>query len=167
MNPSGKCSGGIFCCVFRLYLIGICQSLALSVICHANASSPKGRAKKPEGTAHLTNQVDLHTDLFACCSFRHGLCRATFLREEGFGFACKPTCLSLWERCRAATERAGSLFEGAECRFAARLREQPTNPDESGYLLYKLVRVSPSQSFASQMPALPKGEPRSWCEPHT
>ena len=23
------------------------------------------------------------------------------------------TCLSLWERCRAATERAGSLFEGA------------------------------------------------------
>ena len=52
-------------------------------------------------------------DLFACCSFRHGLRRATFLREEGFGFPHKPTCLSLWERCRAATERAGSLFEGA------------------------------------------------------
>ena len=52
-------------------------------------------------------------DLLACCSFRHGLRRATFLREEGFGFPHSPTCLSLWERCRAATERAGSLFEGA------------------------------------------------------
>ena len=48
-------------------------------------------------------------DLPACCSFRHGLRRATFLREEGFGFPRSPTCLSLWERCRAATERAGSL----------------------------------------------------------
>ena len=52
-------------------------------------------------------------DLPVCCSFRHGLRRATFLREEGFGFPRSPTCLSLWERCRAATERAGSLFEGA------------------------------------------------------
>ncbi len=82
------------------------QRAALSVICFANASSPKGRAKKPVRTAHLTNQVDLHTDLPACCSFRHGLRRATFLREEGFGFTRNPTCLSLWERCRAATERA-------------------------------------------------------------
>ena len=39
--------------------------------------------------------------------------RATFLREEGFGFPHNPPCLSLWERCRGATERAGSLFEGA------------------------------------------------------
>ena len=52
-------------------------------------------------------------DLPACCSFRHGLRRATFLREEGFGFPRNPPCLSLRERCRAATERAGSLFEGA------------------------------------------------------
>ena len=35
-------------------------------------------------TARLTNQVDSHTDLLACCSFRHGLRRATFLKEEGF-----------------------------------------------------------------------------------
>ena len=54
-----------------------------------------------------------HADLPVCCSFRHGLRRATFRREEGFGFLRSPTCLSLWERCRAATERAGSLFEGA------------------------------------------------------
>ena len=73
------------------------------------------------------------------------------------------TCLSLWERCRAATERAGSLVRELDCRFAARLREQPTSPDESGYLLYEFASVSPSQSFASQMPALPKGEPRIRC----
>ena len=167
-----------------------CPRAALSVICFANASSPKGRAEKPVRTAHLTHQSKPHADLFACCSFRHGLRRATFLREEGFGFphnpnlslplgemsrsdregwlplrgswicrrqrlrefyksdkirmrfdlirtcqcaapsvtACavppssgrkalvfrtNPTCLSLWERCRAATERASSLFEGA------------------------------------------------------
>ena len=90
-----------------------CQRAALSVICFANASSPKGRAEKPVRTAHLTNQSKPHANLFACCSFRHGLRRATFLREEGFGFPHSPTCLSLWERCRAATERAGSLFEGA------------------------------------------------------
>ena len=28
-------------------------------------------------------------------------------------FRAIQTCLSLWERCRAATERAGSFFEGA------------------------------------------------------
>ena len=28
-------------------------------------------------------------------------------------FRANQTCLSLWERCRAATERAGSFFEGA------------------------------------------------------
>ena len=38
----------------------------------------------------LTNQADFDTDLFVCCSFRHGLRRATFLREEGFGFPRKP-----------------------------------------------------------------------------
>ena len=87
-----------------------CLRAALSVICFANASSPKGRAKKPVRTAHLTNQSKPHADLFVCCSFRHGLRRATFLREEGFGFAHKPTCLSPWERCRAATERARLLL---------------------------------------------------------
>ena len=60
-----------------------------------------------------THEICPDADLPACCSFRHGLRRATFLREEGFGFPHSPPCLSLWERCRAATERAGSLFEGA------------------------------------------------------
>ena len=63
-----------------------------------------------EGEPH---QAISCADLSACCSFRHGLRRATFLREEGFGFPHNPPCLSLWERCRGATERAGSLFEGA------------------------------------------------------
>ena len=49
---------------------------------------------------------ELDANLLACCSFRHGLRRATFLREKGFYLARNPTCLSLWERCRAATERA-------------------------------------------------------------
>ena len=151
-----------------------CPRAALSVICFANASSPKGRAEKPVRTMRLTNQSRPHADLPAGCSFRHGLRRDTFLREEGFGFPRSPnlslplgemsrsdregwnqltwffrfaltricqcaalsvicsanasspkgraekpvriflllrtiqTCLSLWERCRAATERAGT-----------------------------------------------------------
>ena len=36
-----------------------------------------------------THQADSHADLPARCSFRHGLRRATFLREEGFGFSHK------------------------------------------------------------------------------
>ena len=63
-------------------------------------------------------------------------------------------------------ELAPSLRE-LGCRLAARLREQPARPDESGELSYEFVSVLPSQSFASQMPALPKGEPRSWCEPQS
>ena len=56
----------------------------------ANASSPKGRAEKPVRTAHMPHQVNSCADLPACCSFRHGLRRATFLREEGFGFPRNP-----------------------------------------------------------------------------
>ena len=41
------------------------------------------------------------------------------------------TRLSLWERCRAATERAGSLVRELACRLAARLRE-----------FYKLARYA-------------------------
>ena len=67
---------------------------------------------KTEGV--LSDVQDMHqiyskAYLFACCSFRHGLRRATFL-----------------------------------LRFAG----------------YELVAFLPSQSFAPQMPALPKGEPR-------
>ena len=68
----------------RFALIQTCSRLALSVICCANASSPKGRAEKPVRTGSLTNQGSSDADLFACCSFRHGLRRATFLKEEGF-----------------------------------------------------------------------------------
>ena len=42
---------------FFFFLIRTCQRAALSVICPANASSPKGRAKKPVRTVRLTNQV--------------------------------------------------------------------------------------------------------------
>ena len=138
--------------------------LALSVICFANASSPKGRAEKPVRTGSLTNQGDFDADLFACCSFRHGLRRATFLREEGFCLAHKPTCLSLWERCRAATERAGSLMRELSCRLAARLREFcQIDKIRMRFALLQICQCLPSQSFAAQMPALPKGEPRSRC----
>ena len=82
-----------------------CSRAALSVICFANASSPKGRAEKPVRTAHLTNQSKPHANLFACCSFRHGLRRATFLREEGFGFPHKPNLsLPLGEMSRSDRE---------------------------------------------------------------
>ena len=53
----------------------------------------------------LTNQADFDTDLFVCCSFRHGLRRATFLREEGFGFPRKPNLsLPLGEMSRSDRE---------------------------------------------------------------
>ena len=45
--------------------------------------SPSGRAKKLVRTAILINQAISCADLPACCSFRHGLRRATFLKEEG------------------------------------------------------------------------------------
>ena len=77
----------------------------LSVICFANASSPKERAKKLVQAESLTNQGDFDTDLFVCCSFRHGLRRATFLREEGFGFPRKPNLsLPLGEMSRSDRE---------------------------------------------------------------
>ena len=69
--------------LFRFALIRTCQCAAISVICFANASSPKGRAEKPVQAESLTNQGDFDTDLFVCCSFRHGLRRATSLWEGG------------------------------------------------------------------------------------
>ena len=88
----------------RFALIRTRQRAALSVICFANASSPKGRAKKPVRAVHLTNQKNSHTDLLACCSFRHGLRRATFLREEGFCFAQSNLSLPLGEMSRSDRE---------------------------------------------------------------
>ena len=91
--------------LFKFALIRICPRAALSVICFANASSPKGRAEKPVRTAHLTNQSKPHADLSVCCSFRHGLRRATFLREEGFGFPRNPNLsLPLGEMSRSDRE---------------------------------------------------------------
>ena len=89
----------------RFALIRTCQRAALSVICFANASSPKGRAEKPVRTAHMPHQVNSCADLPACCSFRHGLRRATFLKEEGFGFPRSPNLsLPLGEMSRSDRE---------------------------------------------------------------
>ena len=91
--------------LFKFALMQTCPRAALSVICFANASSPKGRAEKPVRIAHLTHQSKPHADLFVCCSFRHGLRRATFLREEGFGFPHNPNLsLPLGEMSRSDRE---------------------------------------------------------------
>ena len=88
----------------------------------------------------------------------YGVC--VFFLEHGFVYAqtklVSPSGRDVAQRQRG---QAPSLRE-LGCRLAARLREQPARPDES----YEFVSVLPSQSFAPQMPALPKGEPRSWCE---
>ena len=92
-------------------------------------------------------------------------------REAGANFfllRAVQTCLSLWERCRGATERAGSLVRELDCRFAARLREFVRLADTHEICSkVHLLACLPSQSFASQMSALPKGEPRRRSEPHT
>ena len=55
-----------------------------------------------------THQADSHADLPARCSFRHGLRRATVLREEGFGFPHNPNLsLPLGEMSRS--DREGRL----------------------------------------------------------
>ena len=89
----------------RFALMQTCLRAALSVICFANASSPKGRAEKPVRTARLTNQGNSGTNFLACCSFRHGLRRATFLREEGFCLTRSPNLsLPLGEMSRSDRE---------------------------------------------------------------
>ncbi len=92
LPPRGKTEG--VCQIgkirIRFTLRRTCSRAALSVICFANTSSPRGRAEKPVRTVHLINQEDCDTDLLARCSFRHGLRRATFLREEGLVFPILP-----------------------------------------------------------------------------
>ena len=108
--PQAKTEGAAgYLSRIRLFLAQTCPRAALSVICFANASSLKGRAEKPERTAHLTNQSRPDADLPACCSFRHGLRRATFLREEGFGFSRNPT-LSLPSGEMSRSDREGWLL---------------------------------------------------------
>ena len=81
---------------------------------------------KTEGV--LSNWQDTHeicpdADLFACCSFRHGLRRATFLREEGFGFPRSPNLsLPLGEMSRSDREGRLPLRGSWICR-RQRLRE--------------------------------------------
>ena len=108
LPPCGKTEGVLQIDKIRMRfaLIRICQCVALSVICFANASSPKGRAEKPVQAESLTNQGDFDTDLFVRCSFRHGLRRAIFLREEGFGFPRKPN-LSLPPGEMSRSDREG------------------------------------------------------------
>ena len=152
---------------------------------------PKGEPRSRCEPQSLTHQANSCADLPACCSFRHGLRRATFLREEGFVYAqtklVSPFGRDVAQRQRGLApsyaqtklvspsgrdvaqrhrEQAPSLRE-LGCRLAARLREQPARPDELGELLYEFISVLPSQSFAPQMPALPKGEPRCRCEPQS
>ena len=107
LPPCGKTEGVLQIGKIRMKfdLIRTCPRAALSVICLANASSPKGRAEKPVRIAHLPHQSKPHADLFVCCSFRHGLRRATFLREEGFGFPHNPNLsLPLGEMSRSDRE---------------------------------------------------------------
>ena len=80
-----------------------------SLICSANASSPKGRAEKAVRAAHLTHHANSCADLPAYCSFRHGLRRATFLREEGFGFP-RSLNLSLPPGEMSRSDREGFIF---------------------------------------------------------
>ena len=64
LPPCGKTEGVLQIDKIRMRfaLVQTCSRAALSVICPANASSPKGRAEKPVRTVRLTNQVDSHTD---------------------------------------------------------------------------------------------------------
>ena len=81
--------------------------------------SPSGRdvAQRQRGleAASLAFQICSDADLFACCPLSHLLRKCQLSqresREAGANFfllRTVQTCLSLWERCRAATERAGS-----------------------------------------------------------
>mgnify|MGYP004660812873 CR=1 FL=1 len=61
----------------------------------------------------MPHQAISCADLLACCSFRHGLRRATFLKEEGFAYA-QTKLVSPSGRDVAQRQRGlGSLFEGA------------------------------------------------------
>ena len=97
------------------------QCPALSVICFANASSPKGRAEKFVRTdgSHVQSELCTTTQR-ACISYvlspvclmrtgqRPALSVNSLMRSlyEILPSRTIQTCLSLWERCRAATERA-------------------------------------------------------------
>ena len=120
--------------------------------------SPSGRdvAQRQRGLipADMAFPICFGADLLVFCPLSHLLRKCQLSqresRETGAGFfllRAIQTCLSLWERCRAATERACICWHGF-----------------SNLLWCRPASFLPSQSFASQMPALPKGEPRNRCE---
>ena len=90
--------------------------------------------------AHLTHQSKPHADLFVCCSFRHGLRRATFLREEGFGFPHNPNLsLPLGEMSRSDREgwnRLTWLFKFALIRTLSYPKDPPVFPPEGLFLCF-------------------------------
>ena len=83
----------------------------------------------------MTNQGSSDADLFACCSFRHGLCRATFRQRELLFSYAPAKLVSPFGRDVAQRQSGlGSLGRELDCRKAARLREQPVSSDELGKL---------------------------------
>ena len=114
--PQAKTEGAAnYLSRIRLFLAQTCPRAAPSVTAYAvppssgmkalvfthNPTCLSGRAEKPVQTFFLLRAVQL-------VSLREPRSRSDF-----FALTRNPTCLSLWERCRAATERAGSLKEGA------------------------------------------------------
>ena len=89
LPPCGKTEGVCQIGKIRMRFALRCACLRVCPLSHffANASSPEGRAKKAQRTAHMPHQAISCAGLLACCSFRHGLRRATFLKEEGFVYA--------------------------------------------------------------------------------
>ena len=112
LPPCGKTEGVLSDWQIRIRFTLRCTCLRVCPLSHLlrKCQLSQRESREAGATAHMPHQVIFFADLPACCSFRHGLRRATFLREEGFGFPRNPTCLSLWERCRAATERAGISY---------------------------------------------------------
>ena len=62
--------------------------------------------RESQEAGSLTNQRGFDTHLPACCSFRHGLRRATFLREKGF---C--STFPFTTNCRIAIIKASKTIE--------------------------------------------------------
>ena len=74
-------------------------------------------------------------NLLVCCSFRHGLRRATFLREEGFGFPPKTKTEHLSILCLLV---GGGGFEPPKS-LTTDLQSAPFG--HSGNLPYSLVEI--------------------------
>ena len=104
-----------------------------------------------------------------------GLC---FLFRAWLCLRANQTRLSLWERCRAATERAGSFFEGAglppcgktegATSYLSRIRQTLAQTCPCAAPSVTACAVPPSserKALFTHRPnsVLPRGEPRSRC----